>query len=77
MEMNMTTYYLVHIDDYGERHQLDGCWRASDPAAAIALMLKQAGEIDDGRWLAIEWRPAECDQDYQELRREKFINNAR
>ena len=23
------------------------------------------------------WRPAACDQDYQELRRDKFINNAR
>lgn len=48
----MKRYYLTHTDAHGERHQLAGAWEAATPEAAIAQMLTQAGEQDDGHWQA-------------------------
>lgn len=48
----MDRYYITHTDDAGERHQLTGAWDAESPKAAIAQMLAEAREDDDGRWEA-------------------------
>ncbi len=48
----MPRFTITHTDEDGERHQLVGDWAAETPEAAIAMMLEQALEDDDGRWEA-------------------------
>lgn len=50
----MTQFYLVHIDQHGEPHQLSGSWEAETGKEAIAKMLDEAMTDDDGQWEAHE-----------------------
>lgn len=56
----MTRYIILHTDEHGEQHQLTGAWEATDPQAAIAQMLVEASDEDDGKW---EARPVTDDSD--------------
>jgi hypothetical protein len=47
----MTEYYIVREGRY-EQHQLTGSWQATSPGKAIAQMLQESGEEDDGTWAA-------------------------
>jgi hypothetical protein len=75
MAVSMTSYeqggsaYFAAVDfadcPYADAYDAN-CW--------------QCGWLDARAWSQHEraaWRPAACDQDYQDLRRDKFINNAR
>lgn len=48
----MPRFYLTHTDTHGERHQLPGAWEANTAEDAIARMLIEAMEEDDGMWSA-------------------------
>jgi hypothetical protein len=50
----MPRYYIVHYDSDNVPHQLRGAWNAISPQHAIARMLKEAREDDDGKWEAFE-----------------------
>jgi hypothetical protein len=45
-------FYITHTDNHGERHQIGGAYEAASEAEAIAQMLSDAGETDDGNWNA-------------------------
>lgn len=48
----MTQFYITHEDEYGELHQLSGAWTADTGAKAIARMLAESRDEDDGKWAA-------------------------
>jgi hypothetical protein len=48
----MARFILIHTDENGEMHQLTGAWDAESHEAAIAMMLAEAREADDGSWSA-------------------------
>jgi hypothetical protein len=48
----MDRYIIMHPDRDGEMQQLTGAWDATSAADAIAQMLAEVGEPDDGEWHA-------------------------
>jgi hypothetical protein len=52
--MTMTRFYIIHIDEHGERHEIGGTYEAIHAAEAIAMMLREAGAEDDGYYFAHE-----------------------
>lgn len=56
----MNRYIIMHPDRDGEMHQLTGSWTAFSAADAIAEMLTEVGEPDDGEWHA---EIVTCDRD--------------
>ncbi|MFG1332001.1 hypothetical protein V5F41_12210 [Xanthobacter autotrophicus] len=47
-------FYITHMDQYGERHQLSGAYEAETAEEAIKIVLSQTRAEDDGQWEAWE-----------------------